>query len=242
MGLQLAKLEKLKILAFKNAERTEKVSGCSEFEAMFNPKSIKETHSIVWGMRQGQNSSGKQMNYSRSKPARLDLDLLLDGTGIYSIETNKQKTVSDRVQEFLDVTFRYNGDIHEPNYLVMEWGQSDFSCRLLNVDIKYNLFDRDGRPLRAELEVSLVGDEEEKKRAGREQKSSPDLTHVRMVRSGDTLPLLTQQIYGSASHYLGVARLNDLDHFRNLTPGQTIFFPPLERLMADTGPEVNTPL
>ncbi|MEM7587013.1 MAG: hypothetical protein AAF560_26720 [Acidobacteriota bacterium] len=234
MTPQLAKLEKLKILAFTNVERTEKAGGCCEFEAMFNPASIRDSYSIVWGERQGQNSSSRQANYARTAPRKLELSLLLDGTGAHGFEGTPQKTVADRVRDFLDVTHRYNGDIHEPNYLVLEWGGLDFSCRLLNVDINYSLFDRDGKPLRAELAISLVGDEADTKRAGREQKSSPDLTHVRTVRCGDTLPLLTQQIYGSSSHTLGVARLNDLNHFRNLTPGQTLFFPPLERLEAES--------
>ena len=232
MALALAKLEKLKILAFKNAERTEKSTGCCEFEAMFNPSSIKKTHSIVWGTRQAQNSSGKQLSYARSEPTRLDLNLLLDGTSIGMTGASQQKTVSERLQEFLDVTFSYNGDIHEPNYLVVAWGDLELSCRLHNVDVTYDLFDRDGKPLRAELRISLLGDDEDKLRARREQKSSPDLTHVRIVRKGDTLPLLTRQIYGCASHYLGVARVNDLDHFRNLTPGSKIFFPPLDRVPA----------
>ncbi|PON10328.1 hypothetical protein C2W62_50650, partial [Candidatus Entotheonella serta] len=66
------------------------------------------------------------------------------------------------------------------------------------------------------------------KRARKEGKSSPDLSHTRLVKRGDTLPLLTKEIYGTSSHYLRVAQVNGLDDFRNLTPGQTLFFPPLE--------------
>ncbi len=36
-------------------------------------------------------------------------------------------------------------------------------------------------------------------------------------------------IYGSSTYYLWVAQVNNLDDFRNLTPGQKIFFPPLEQ-------------
>jgi len=59
-------------------------------------------------------------------------------------------------------------------------------------------------------------------------KSSPDLTHVRVVKSGDTLPLLCKEIYGSSQYYLRVAAHNGLDDFRNLLPGQTLSFPPLD--------------
>jgi nucleoid-associated protein YgaU len=62
-----------------------------------------------------------------------------------------------------------------------------------------------------------------------ENKSSPDLTHVRVVKAGDTLPLLTKAIYGSSRDYLRVAEHNGLDNFRDLTPGRRLVFPPLEQ-------------
>ncbi len=125
------------------------------------------------------------------------------------------------------MTFGMNGKIHEPNYLVGEWGELIFSCRLGTVDINYTSFDRDGTALRAELEASLIADQAVKKRMAIENKSSPDLTHSRIVKSGDTLPLLSKEIYGDSSYYLRVAQVNNLDNFRDLQAGQEIFFPPL---------------
>ena len=122
-----------------------------------------------------------------------------------------------------------NGTIHEPNFLKVEWGDLIFSCRLGSVDISYTSFNRDGTALRAELDVNLLSDQDVKKRIAKENKSSPDLTHSRIVKSGDSLPLLTKEIYGSSMYYLRVAQANNLDDFRNLTPGQEIFFPPLEQ-------------
>ena len=58
---------------------------------------------------------------------------------------------------------------------------------------------------------------------------SPDLTHIRTVQSGDTLPLLAKAMYGSSRYYLVVAEANGLDDFRNLKPGTKLFFPPLEK-------------
>ena len=133
------------------------------------------------------------------------------------------------VKEFVDLTFRMNGDIHEPNFLVVSWGDLIYSCRLGSVEINYTQFDRSGSPTRAELNAVFIGDTEIKKRMKIENKSSPDLTHKRLVKSGDTLPLLAKEIYGSSDHYLMVATTNGLNDFRNLTPGQTLYFPPLEK-------------
>jgi nucleoid-associated protein YgaU len=53
------------------------------------------------------------------------------------------------------------------------------------------------------------------------------MTHRRTVVAGDTLPLMCFQIYQDSTRYLDVARHNKLNDFRNLEPGQQIFFPPL---------------
>ena len=51
---------------------------------------------------------------------------------------------------------------------------------------------------------------------------------VRLVRAGDTLPLMCYRIYGSAGYYLEVAAVNGIDNFRKLEPGSRVVFPPLE--------------
>ena len=94
-------------------------------------------------------------------------------------------------------------------------------------DAEYTSFDRDGSPLRAELDITLIADNPVEKTIKIAGKGSPDLTHTRIVKSGDTLPQLTREIYGSPDYYLRVAQVNNLNDFRNLTPGQALVFPPL---------------
>jgi hypothetical protein len=229
MALISFKLEKLKVRAYNNRRRA--ISDLiGTFEAMFNPESLSQQYAIVYGKNQGMNSTGKKVNYARSKPSDLNVKLTLDGTGTHQtglLSLFAQKKVSERVKEFLDLTFRMNGTIHEPNFLVVEWGDLIFSCRLASVKINYTSFERDGTPLRAELDIIFKSDQDVKKRMALENKSSPDLTHSRIIRSGDTLPLLSKEIYGSSEYYLWVAQSNGLDNFRDLVPGQRIYFPPL---------------
>jgi len=208
---------------------------------MYNPESVKQSYAIVWGKEQGVGQSSAELVYSRSLPNELNLDLILDGTGVDQPEDlsdvlQKPKPVLDQVKEFLNVVFQYQGELHQPNYLLVSWGGIDsFKCRFLSVDITYTLFDRQGVPLRATLKAVLISDENAEERARKENKQSPDLTHERVVRSGDTLPLLSKQIYGSSAHYLHVARYNGLDNFRSLVPGQTLLFPPLATFASGSG-------
>ena len=226
----LPKLEKLKIKAYKARTRSES-DLVGTFDAMFNPESFNQRYEIQYGRGQGLGSSDQEAAYSRHKPSDLKLNLLVDGTGVDElgvVRLGGHRTVSERVDEFLQLTFQKNGEIHEPNYLVVEWGVLKFRCRLGSVDISYTSFNRDGKPLRAELDVTLVSDSDPALRLAQDKLGSPDVTHTRVVRDGDTLPLLTKEIYGTSEHYLRVARANQLDNFRNLTPGQELIFPPLE--------------
>lgn len=225
------KLEKLTIRAFPNRRRSP-LDETGHFEAMFNPESWSQRFAISYGKDQGYNSSGKPVNYLRTKPSELKLKLVLDGTGAsqYGFERlASSPSVGERVDKLLDLAYRMNGDIHEPTYLLVEWGDLTYSCRLGAIDVTYTSFDRSGKALRAELECTFIGDKAVSKRMAQENKRSPDLTHVRTVVAGDTLPLLAKSIYGSSAHYLFVAEANGLDDFRDLRPGQRLVFPPLDR-------------
>lgn len=132
-------------------------------------------------------------------------------------------SVQQRVEQFLNTCYRVVEKLHRPNKLHIHWGIIDFFGWLQSVQIHYTLFDQKGIPLRAELECQFIGATDQ----GMVQLSSPDLTHVREVRAGDTLPLLAKEIYGSSRYYLLIADANGLDDFRNLQPGTVLHFPPL---------------
>ncbi|NOR75025.1 MAG: LysM peptidoglycan-binding domain-containing protein, partial [Draconibacterium sp.] len=71
---------------------------------------------------------------------------------------------------------------------------------------------------------------EDNLRVAMENNSSPDLTHVIIVKEGDTLPLMAFSIYGDPKYYLEVAKANSITNFRKLKVGQQIFFPPINKV------------
>ena len=228
------KLEKLKIEVYDNVERSGRAG--DTFEVMFNPASITTQHQNVFQRLPGQGSSSQRTRYKYTKSQEIRLELIFDGTGVTEIGLlnifGKTKSVSDRVTEFLDLCFYRDGELHEPKFLRLNWGKGplqNFDTRLMSVDIEYTTFDQDGSPLRAVLTTHFTEDLDPEKRVAKERSSSPDLTHTRIVRSGDTLPLLSKEIYGSAKYYLQLAKINNLNDFRNLTPGTELIFPPLQQ-------------
>ncbi len=227
--IPLGKLEKLKIESFADAARK---TAIGSFEAMFNPESYSLTYKNVYSKRQAINSTGVTGGYAMSKPECISLKLILDGTGVnvYGLTSlMKPVDIYKQVQEFLELTSYMDGDIHEPRHLTLIWGDLTFKGRLSSVQVGYSLFDTGGRPLRAELQTEFFGQIETAERLKQENKNSPDLTHYRVVRAGDQLPLMCKQIYGNTAYYLLVAKANGIKSLRDLKPGQELFFPPIEK-------------
>ena len=100
----------------------------------------------------------------------------------------------------------------------------------LALNIAYKLFNADGTPIRAICKASFKGSIEEGLRIAKDNLKSPDLTHHRKLVKGDTLPLLCYKIYGDSKYYIQVAAVNKLSNFRNLKPGDEIFFPPVSKI------------
>ncbi len=215
-------LRKMILEAYDSLDYTSKVG---EFELMFNPSTYQQKYEVEYEEAQGQGTTGSAQKFARIKPQEYSFEFIFDGTGVSS----EKKDVSEMIEEFLDLTARNNGDIHRPNYLQITWGNLISRCILKSANITYNLFKPDGFPLRAKINASFSENIDDTLRVAEEGNSSPDLTHFRTVREGDTLPLMTARIYGDPAYYLEVARMNGLDDFRALEPGTTIRFPPLDQ-------------
>lgn len=230
MGLaNLFKLEMLTIVAYKDRRRgpADKIAS---FDAMFNPETITQKYEIRYGKQQAIGSSGKAQNFAMVAPPELNLNLVLDGSGTTEsglLQLVPSPGVAERVKTFLELSSALNGDLHEPNYLVLRWGAISFNCRLSSVEVAYTNFGRDGKPIRATLDIRLIADETVDDLQKADRKASPDVSHSRVVKAGDTLPLLASEVYGSSAWHLWVAQANGLDAIRRLTPGQRLSFPPL---------------
>jgi len=81
-----------------------------------------------------------------------------------------------------------------------------------------------GEPLRAKVDLAFVGTMGTKEEALTANRSSPNLTHVVLVKAGDSLPLLCHRIYGDSAYYAAVARYNRIANFRVIRPGPKIVF------------------
>ena len=235
------KLQKLVIRCFKDEKFSDEIKDL-KYTALLNPEKYTQTFKTEYKKEQASGSSATDPKFTRSLPADLNLEFLFDRTGVIvhygddpeasnddEVYKDQGKGIIDDIANFKKAVFDYNGEKHKPNYLLISWGALAFKGILTELSIEYKLFKPDGTPIRAIAKVKFISHIEAKKRAAAENNQSPDLTHFRTVKAGDTLPLMTHRIYGDSKYYLEVAKVNKLPNFRKLKPGQELFFPPIEK-------------
>lgn len=251
MLFEQGKLEKMTIRAFlpqSNADEPPQVSDAPEdtYVVQVNPSSYTLNHLLKYSHRQGQGFSGSEAVYSNSEPTTLQFEFLFDGTGVVpppaelsdvpligalasSLSGNDQFNVKDEIEKFNQVVYDYDGEIHRPRQLLLVWGTLAFPCALTSLNYRFTLFKPDGMPLRAIATCSFLESLTDAERERVDNPTSPDLTHLRQVREGDTLPLMSYRIYGKSELYLEVARINKLINFRRLRTGLQLAFPPVNK-------------
>lgn len=220
-------LQKLKIVAYSDPEFNNKVSD-GEFSAIVNPENYTFKYKIELEEEQAPGTSAAALKFNKIPPQELEFNFIFDSTGAIP-ESSASEDIVDDVEQLRKVVLKFEGDQHKPNYLRISWGTLLFKGCLTELDINFKLFKPDGSPIRAMAKGKFKGFVEDNLRVAQENAQSPDLTHIKIVKEGDTLPYLSYQIYGDSKYYLEVARVNNLLNFRKLQAGQKLIFPPIDK-------------
>jgi nucleoid-associated protein YgaU len=247
-------LEKLTIVAFKDAKLTE-VTG--SFIAMFNPSTFSVNASNTFDDAKQPAKGKSDQKLKERQPRSLSFELFFDGTVASPTSNYKgpdfsklslsstgkviandflnsapNEAVTKSIDAFMKTTFLMDDKIHRPPFLAIIWGTFLFSCVFESANVTYSLFQNDGKPLRAKISVSAKEHITEAKLNEILKLKSPDLTQSRTVLAGDTLPNLAKKTYGDEKLYLELARVNNIKNYRRLKPGTQLIFPPIEKIKA----------
>lgn len=215
-------LEKLLIKAYSDSEFS---SNVGQYEADINPEKFTHNHSISYTEPTNASSEGNPPKFKSIAPESVSFSLQFDATGI--IEMTQSRDVVAAIEALKNIVYVYEGSIHRSNYLLISWGSFIFPCTLDSLNISYTMFKSDGTPLRASADVSFKSFLNETTRKLIAKKSSPDLTHQRMLKEGFSLPILAKEVYNDPRYYFKLAQVNELDTFRGIKSGTKITLPPI---------------
>jgi len=199
-----------------------------KFEVMINPSGYSYEKTVCFNRKESIGRIGKSLNYSQIKEDKVSFDIVIDGTGVVNLPIPGlgSKSVKEQIKK-LDSVLGYDGSEHEPKYSRLVWGSFIFYGRMTSLSTEYTLFKPSGEPLRAKIKLAFSGSISDQQEKLESNKSSPDLSHIIEVKSGDTLPQLCNSVYKDSAYYIEIARVNKLDNFRQLIPGEKLIFPPL---------------
>lgn len=239
--MSAGQLEKMTLVGYEDHTFSDR-SGY-QYTALINPESYSITYGTARNARSAQGSGEFISQFNNRLPQTLTFKFLFDATGVIKkdqgilsgltpainvpgISINAPDLMQD-LAAFKKVVYDFNGTTHQPPYVQLQWGVLLYNCKLTGMTINFKLFKPDGTPLRAEADCTFEGVIDEEKLAGIFNLSSPDLTHIRTVKEGDTLSLMCYREYGDSKYYYQVAQFNGLTDFKSLAPGMQLLFPPI---------------
>lgn len=195
------------------------------FKALINPSGYDHNYTVRYAKNETLGQAGDEAKFNAIQSEKLNLKaLVFDGTGAVP---GARVPVKQQVDSLRNAVYTYVGTKHEPPIVQVVWGSLMFYGRIESLKFDYTLFAPSGEPLRAKISLSFVEYTSAAEEVKEKKARSPDLTHLVVVKAGDTLPLLCERIYRDPLYHLEVARINGLTLLRQLEPGMSLRFPPL---------------
>ncbi len=211
-------LEKATIV---NTDTNEKLT------VQFNPEeySLNTDNSYAQAAIPGRSSPLLQFTHGNLRT--LEMELIFDS---YEQRTDVRPKVR-QLTALLDI----NPDTHAPPVLLFVWGTLRFTCVLVKASQKFVLFLSDGSPARARVQVTFNEFTNSALEAKEIKRETASFSKVYIVRGGDTLSSIANQVYSDPKLWRPLAIRNALDDPRQLTPGRRLSVPPLPFRDPETG-------
>lgn len=232
----LAEVSKLTIIAYSD-ENFEIKTG-EPFEVMYNPNTFSENYGTVYAPQRSIGGTADTQAFMGQPSNSVSFDFLFDGTGVSGVGSSaidlnpnvgKVGYVQEQINKFIEITQLYDGEAHRTSHLELSWGTFHFYGVMERATITYKLFHSSGAPLRANINATFNQTVSREVQAALARRTSPDLTHFRIVKAGETLPLIAKKVYGDSKYYLEIARVNNINNFRKIKAGQQLVLPPIEK-------------
>lgn len=218
-------MDKMKITAYTDGNYKKEAG---QMTVQINPKSYQLQKGIQYDKNKEQGNTNNSNTFSGYKAEELSFEIVVDCTGVVP-GTAEGDMAYDKVKTLEDLLYRYKGKIHRPAFVMLAWGTILFKGQLKSVRTDYTLFKPDGNPLRAKVALTFIGFMAKEEATKEAAQSSPDMSHLFVLRGGDSIAALCEEVYGDSTLADEVARINGLCGFRHVEPGTALLFPHLKK-------------
>jgi len=196
----------------------------NKITVLFNPSEYSIERANTFKANAIPGLSGPLLHFINGEADVLSMELFLDD---FTDRLPSGKSVKDRLDEIANL-LEIDGDLHAPPHVRFVWGKLTFKAILEKLSRKITLFQPDGTPARATLNVSFKEYKTLPELVNEPRRQSSDKTKRRVIVGSDTLWLVAAREYGDPAEWRRIADYNDLDDPRDIQAGDTVTVPPLD--------------
>jgi nucleoid-associated protein YgaU len=195
-------------------------------DVQFNPNSYTVSKTVVWTPSTVATADAKAnapiLSFGGGEARVLQLELLFDVTEEADPINRDVRDQTDLIVQLTQIS-RKKG---RPPVCTVHWGSNEsedfpFKGVITNLAQHFVLFDQDGNPLRARLNVTFT---EFLNREDDERETDPETT-TRIVRRGDSLASIAADVYGDPAAWRVIALANGIEDPFVLPAGSTLTLP-----------------
>jgi len=207
----------------------------------FNPSSISFSKAADFKREPSQGAAGDPpVQFRGTQATQLKMTILLD-----AVEKQPSGSVLPEVEKLLRWTSAEEDPAtHAPSPAEIQFtwgaltinGNHTFRGHLEQVEVTYEMFARDGRPIRAQVNLTLKSTPQPAARTN--PTSGGERTRrSHQIRRGEALHSIAFATYGDATRWRDIARANGIDNPFRIPPGRELLLPDPTELSATNGRE-----
>ena len=201
------------------------VQTSERIEFQFNPETFSLSKSSDWQSNQKDHIYDiPVVKWKGGAAMKLEITIFFD---TYEDDTD----VRDKTTKVEELTL-VDSEEHEPPKLKFDWGGTlkvrgsvELQWILSSFNTTYKMFNSGGKPVRAEMKLSLTEYATEQMLKDRSRLQSPDHEKAYRVQPGDTLQSIAWHHYDDASLWRPIAAANNIEDPRDLEPGSVLRVP-----------------
>jgi hypothetical protein len=211
-------LEKANLFVLDGARAGEKIT------VLFNPFEYTIERANTYKGSSIPGLSGPLIAFINGEADMLTMELFLDD---YTDPNPGGRSVRKRLEEIATL-LEIDEKLHAPPTVRFVWGQLNFKAIIEKLSRKITLFQPDGTPARATLNISFKEYKTLPELINDPRRQSADRSKRRVIIGLDSLWLLAAREYDDPARWREIAIRNDLDDPRDIAPGDWLMLPPLE--------------
>jgi len=206
-------------------------------KVLFNPNTYSIGKSVSWAAPTTDCKTATQTERSKNAPMlqfnggnsrSLSLDLFFDTTEETDNEKKDVRRLTNQIAKLTRIVRDLDPERPRPPICVVSWGEKPppgadfpFTGVITQLTQSFSLFLPDGRPVRANLNVSFTEYLDPKKD---ELENDPEFT-TRVVKRADSLSGIAAEVYRDPTRWRVIAEANRLDDPRQIPVGLRLNIP-----------------